>query len=177
MKASGVLTEFKVIGRRLPSPKQPHPPLYRMRIFASNYVVAKSRFWYFVSQLRKLKKSAGEIIYCGKVSEKSPQKVKNFGIWLRYDSRSGTHNMYREYRDLTTAGAVTTCYRDMGSKHRARAHSIQIMKVQAIPAKKCRRLGIKQFHNSKIKFPLPCRVLRKQHAPRFASRIPRTFFF
>lgn len=41
--------------------------------------------------------------------EKSPLRVKNFGIWLRYDSRSGTHNMYREYRDLTTAGAVTQC--------------------------------------------------------------------
>merc|ERR1712029_203591 len=23
--------------------------------------------------------------------------------WLRYDSRSGTHNMYREYRDLTVS--------------------------------------------------------------------------
>ncbi|KAL0609628.1 60S ribosomal protein L18a [Plecturocebus cupreus] len=44
-----------------------------------------------------------------KVFEKSPLRVKNFGIWLRYDSRSGTHNMYREYRDLTTAGAVTQC--------------------------------------------------------------------
>lgn len=43
------------------------------------------------------------------VFEKSPLRVKNFGIWLRYDSRSGTHNMYREYRDLTTAGAVTQC--------------------------------------------------------------------
>ena len=26
---------------------------------------------------------------------------------LRYDSRSGTHNMYREYRDTTRAGAIT----------------------------------------------------------------------
>lgn len=43
------------------------------------------------------------------VHEKTPLKVKNFGIWLRYDSRSGTHNMYREYRDLTTSGAVTQC--------------------------------------------------------------------
>jgi hypothetical protein len=43
------------------------------------------------------------------VFEKSPLRVKNFGVWLRYDSRSGTHNMYREYRDLTTAGAVTQC--------------------------------------------------------------------
>ncbi|TXL69932.1 hypothetical protein D9O29_23795, partial [Pantoea vagans] len=98
-----------------------------MRIFAPNHVVAKSRFWYFVSQLRKMKKASGETVYCGLVHEKTPLKVKNFGIWLRYDSRSGTHNMYREYRDLTTSGAVTQCYRDMGARHRARAHSIQIM--------------------------------------------------
>ena len=64
-----------------------------------------------------------------KVSEKSPTVVKNFGIWVRYDSRSGTHNMYREYRDTQTAGAVTQCYRDMGARHRARPGSIQILKV------------------------------------------------
>ena len=100
--------------------------------------------------------------------EKSPLRVKNFGIWLRYDSRSGTHNMYREYRDLTTAGAVTQCYRDMGARHRARAHSIQIMKVEEIIASK--------FHDSKIKFPLPHRVLRRQHKPRFTTKRPNTFF-
>ncbi|EDL28890.1 mCG14783, isoform CRA_f [Mus musculus] len=109
MKASGTLREYKVVGRCLPTPKCHTPPLYRMRIFAPNHVVAKSRFWYFVSQLKKMKKSSGEIVYCGQVFEKSPLRVKNFGIWLRYDSRSGTHNMYREYRDLTTAGAVTQC--------------------------------------------------------------------
>uniref|UniRef100_A0A8D1XGZ4 Large ribosomal subunit protein eL20 n=1 Tax=Sus scrofa TaxID=9823 RepID=A0A8D1XGZ4_PIG len=109
MKASGTLREYKVVGRCLPTPKCRTPPLYRMRIFAPNHVVAKSRFWYFVSQLKKMKKSSGEIVYCGQVFEKSPLRVKNFGIWLRYDSRSGTHNMYREYRDLTTAGAVTQC--------------------------------------------------------------------
>ena len=64
-----------------------------------------------------------------KVAEKSPTVVKNFGIWVRYDSRSGSHNMYREYRDTQTAGAVTQCYRDMGARHRARPGSIQILKV------------------------------------------------
>uniref|UniRef100_A0A8C6LYI0 Large ribosomal subunit protein eL20 n=1 Tax=Nothobranchius furzeri TaxID=105023 RepID=A0A8C6LYI0_NOTFU len=170
------LREYKVIGRLLPSPKNPAPPLYRMRIFAPNHVVAKSRFWYFVSQLRKMKKASGEIVYCGLVHEKTPLKVKNFGIWLRYDSRSGTHNMYREYRDLSTSGAVTQCYRDMGARHRARAHAIQIMKVQVIAANKCRRPAIKQFHDSKIKFPLPHRVLRRQHKPRFTTKRPNTFF-
>lgn len=35
--------------------------------------------------------------------------------------------MYREYRDLSVSGAVTQCYRDMGARHRARAHSIQVI--------------------------------------------------
>lgn len=72
--------------------------------------------------------------------------IKNFGVWLRYVSRSGIHNMYREYRDLTTGAAVTQCYRDMGARHRARASSIQIMRVETVEASKCRRANVKQFH-------------------------------
>uniref|UniRef100_A0A2K6QKI1 60S ribosomal protein L18a n=1 Tax=Rhinopithecus roxellana TaxID=61622 RepID=A0A2K6QKI1_RHIRO len=159
----------KVVGRCLPTPKCHTPPLYRMRIFAPNPVVAKSRFWYFVSQLKKMK-SSGETVYCGQVFEKSPLRVKNFGIWLLCDSRSG------EYRKLTTAGAVAQCYRDAGARHRTRARSIQIMKVGEIVASKCRRPAVKQFHDSKIKFPLPRRVLRRQHKPRFTTKRPNTFF-
>ncbi|XP_031224903.1 60S ribosomal protein L18a-like [Mastomys coucha] len=110
------------------------------------------------------------------VFEKSPLRVKNFGIWLRYKSRSGTHNMYWEYRDLTTTGVVTQCYQDKGARHLARAHSIQIMKVEETEAGKCRRPAVKQFHDSKIKFPLPHRVLRHQHKPCFTTKRPNTFF-
>uniref|UniRef100_A0A2K6DAT8 Large ribosomal subunit protein eL20 n=1 Tax=Macaca nemestrina TaxID=9545 RepID=A0A2K6DAT8_MACNE len=107
--------------------------------------------------LKKMKKSSGETVYCGQVFEKSPLRVKNFGIWLRCNSRGGTHNMYQEYQDLTTAGAVTQCYRDMG-----------IMKVEEIT----------QFHDSKIKFPLPHRALHqtRQYKPRFTTKRPNTFF-
>jgi large subunit ribosomal protein L18Ae len=58
----GRLTEYQVIGRRLPTPADPTPKLYRMRIFAPNEVVAKSRFWYFLRQLKKVKKANGEIV-------------------------------------------------------------------------------------------------------------------
>jgi hypothetical protein len=34
----------------------------RMRIFAPNDVVAKSRFWYYLRQLKKVKKANGEIV-------------------------------------------------------------------------------------------------------------------
>ena len=32
--------------------------------------------------------------------------MKNYGIWVRYMSRTGFHNMYKEYRDTTLNGAV-----------------------------------------------------------------------
>lgn len=47
--------------------------------------------------------------------------------------------------------------RDMGARHRARAHSIQIMKVEEIAASKCRRPAVKQFHVSE---PTLCPGLR-----------------
>ena len=89
--------EYQVVGRHLPTDAQPTPKLYRMRIFAANEVVAKSRFWYFLRKLKKVKKANGEIIGVNVISERRPLRVKNFGIWLRYDSRSGTHNMYKEF--------------------------------------------------------------------------------
>lgn len=62
------LKQYKVIGRELPTEKCPKPPLFQMRIFASEPCSAKSRFWYFASQLRKLKKTRGEIVCCHRVS-------------------------------------------------------------------------------------------------------------
>merc|ERR1712018_630405 len=175
MRASGTLREFRVIGRKLPTKDEPETPLYRMRIFAPDAVVAKSRFWYFLRQLRKFKKTTGEIVSVEEIREKKPWKIKNFGIWLRYDSRSGTHNMYREYRDLTVSAAVTQCYRDMGARHRARAHSIQIIRVEPVAAIKTRRAAVKQMHDSKIKFPLPSRV-QKSSGSMFKAKRPNTYF-
>ena len=41
----------------------------------------------------------------------------------------------------------------MAARHRARASSIQIIKVEAIPANKCRRPHVKQFHVSLSRHP------------------------
>lgn len=69
--------------------------------------------------------------------------------------------MYREYRDLTTSGAVTQCYRDMGARHRARPHSIQIMKVEEIEASKCKRPNITAFHVRKYELTIVYLILFK----------------
>ncbi|PWN51348.1 putative 60S large subunit ribosomal protein L20 [Violaceomyces palustris] len=168
-------TEFMVIGRHLPTEKEPTPKLYRMRIFAPNATVAKSRFWYFVRQLRKMKKSTGEIVAVNAILEKKPLKVKNFGIWLRYNSRSGTHNMYKEYRGLSRAEAVESMYQDMAARHRARFASIHILKVSEIEkTSDVRRPYIKQLMTPKLRFPLPHR--RSTSAGTFAAHRPSTFY-
>ena len=130
-----------------------------MRIFAPNEVVAKSRYWYFLQKLHKVKKASGEIVSVNQITEAHPTKVKNFGIWVRYDSRSGTHNMYKEVRDVTRVDAVETLYQDMAARHRARFRSIHILKVAEIEkTADVKRPYVKQFLTKDLKFPLPHRV-------------------
>ena len=40
-----VLREFHVVGRKSPTEADPSPQIFRMRIFAPDEVVARSRFW------------------------------------------------------------------------------------------------------------------------------------
>lgn len=75
---------------------------------------------YFLSKLCRVKKANGQVISCNEISEKNPTTVKNFGIWVRYQSRTGYHNMYKEFRDTTLNGAVEQLYNDMASRHRVR---------------------------------------------------------
>jgi len=41
-----------------------------MRLFAPNPVIAKSRFWYFLKKVNKVKKMSGEIVNVSEVSIK-----------------------------------------------------------------------------------------------------------
>jgi len=172
----GRFREYQVIGRKLPTDKELVPKLYRMRLFAPSEVVAKSRFWYFLKQLHKVKKATGEIVAVNEIFEKRPEQIKNFGIWLRYDSRSGTHNMYKEYREMSRTDAVESCYQDMAARHRARFRAIQIIRVAAVDSKDVRRPYIKQLLVPNLRFPLPHRVIRTQKGNRslFLANRPST---
>lgn len=63
--------------------------------------------------------------------------------------------MYKEYREVTLNDAVNHLYQEMASRHRVRVPYIQIIKTAVVPASQCKRKGVTQFHDSKIKFPLP----------------------
>ncbi|KAF3762272.1 hypothetical protein M406DRAFT_347427 [Cryphonectria parasitica EP155] len=170
------LQEYQVIGRHLPTEANPTPALYRMRIFAPNSVVAKSRYWYFMRGLKKVKKATGEIVSLNVIHEKHPLKVKNFGIWIRYDSRSGTHNMYKEYREMSRTEAVEALYQDMAARHRARFRSIHILRVVELEkSDDVKRPYIKQLLSKNLTFPLPHRVPKISNKKVFSATRPSTF--
>ena len=148
-------------------------------------------------QLHKLKKTTGEILSCREIREKNPNIVKNFGITIRYNSRSGTHNMYREYRDTTLAGAVEQMYQDMAGRHRARFHAIHIVDTQVVPCGErasklynpetdgdvppaaVKRPNTKAFATGGIKFPLVHRIQRaanKAQRSTYVAARPTTYF-
>merc|ERR1712146_680617 len=152
-KMTGMKT-YLVIGRGASKSLEDEPKLYKMKLFAPNEVVAKSRYWYFLSQIVKAKKATGEIVSVREVHEKKNNTVKNYGLFLRYDSRSGTHNMYKEFRDVTLNGAIDQMYQDMAGRHRTRKRSVYVVKAEAISAGQCKRKNVKVFHDNDIKFPL-----------------------
>merc|ERR1711898_27144 len=93
--------QYEVIGRHVPTERDPQPKAYRIKLFTKNETQARSRFWYFIRRLVKMKKANAEILSIKEIYEKKPEKVSKYGIWLRYDSRSGTTNMYKEFSALT----------------------------------------------------------------------------
>ena len=159
---------YEVVGRNRPTEKIQHPQIFKMKIFAPNKVVAISRFWYFLGKLNKSKAANGEILQVEEIFEGKNTQVKNYAINIRYNSRSGTHNMYKEYRDVSLNAAIDKMYTEMASRHRARRHSIWILNTAIIPASKLRRAAVKQFVDSHIKFRVNGRV------PRPSSKAFRT---
>lgn len=163
------IRQYVVAGRKLPSEKDPEPTIYRMRIFATNEVSAKSNFWYYIKKMCKVKRAAGEILAVEEVKEKKTNYAKTYGLLIRYDNIHGVQNMYREYRETSLCGAVGRMYQDMAGRHRAEPNLLHIVHASIIKnAEKVKRKYTVQFYNSKIAFPLlhakvrpPSRDLRR----------------
>merc|ERR1719387_3496990 len=148
-----------------------------MRLFAKNTVLAKSRFWYFMKKINKAKKSGGELLAVNELFDRGPTKVKNYGIWLRYESRTDTHNMYKEFRDVTINGAVSQLYQEMAGRYRAQPGSIQIINTAVLKPSQCRRDHVKEMHNNDMKFPVVRKVpmVSKKFRTTYKASRPMTF--
>ena len=159
-------------------PRQAHALRLRLRLLLSNSSVRLG-----------LARSRGATTACGQaltprvrlvllqIFEKTPERVKNFGIWFRYDSRTGTHNAYKEFREMALTDAINSCYQDMAGRSRAKSGAIQILKTAELKPEECKRPTVKQFHTSSIKFPLPHRIAKtpKEFKSTFKASKPTTF--
>jgi len=152
--------QYQIVGRRVPTEADPAPQVYRMKLWALDASKARSKFWYFLSRLRKVKKTNGQVIACNEIFEKDDTKVKNYGVWIRYQSRVGFHNAYKEYRETTMNAAVDALYTEMASRHRVRSHALQIIKIAEVANEDVRRESTRQFLEDDVSFPVVRKTLR-----------------
>ena len=148
-----------------------------MRVFAKNSVLAKSKFWYFLKKQRRIKKANGEILSVSQIFEKNTTAVRNYGLVVRYRSRTGIHNMYKEYRDVSVCGAVSQMYMEMSGRHRAVHDTIHVVKAITVETNELRRQKSIVISSNKAAFPktrLAYRASEKTHKSLFVSTRPNT---
>lgn len=64
------IKQYVVVGRKKPTLADPNPSIFKMKLFSTNTVLAKSRFFYFMSQLKRVKRANGEILSMQEVSNR-----------------------------------------------------------------------------------------------------------
>ena len=161
----------------MPTQNELNPGIFKMRVFAKNPVLAKSKFWYFLKRQQRIKRANGEVLSVSEIFEKNVKCVRNYGVVVRYRSRTGIHNMYKEYRDVSTCGAVSQMYMEMSGRHRAVHDTIHVVKVTTVLDKDLRRQMTQVNAGGKVKFPKTKSILRattKAGKSTFTANRPNT---
>ena len=167
---------YLVVGRHAPSEKNPNPKIYKMRIFADDAVRAKSKFWYFMKKLDKVKKASGQILAIHEIHDRDPSKVKTYGIVCTYKSKYGYHNLYKEFRSTSLNGAVAQLTSEMCGRHKAQRESLVIVRTCILKGDiehVAKRNYIKQIMKPGMKFPLLTKHIRPSPAYRKIFRPSR----
>eukprot|EP00915_Cephaloidophora_sp_WS-2016_P008583 GHVH01011826.1.p1 GENE.GHVH01011826.1~~GHVH01011826.1.p1 ORF type:complete len:126 (-),score=20.85 GHVH01011826.1:35-412(-) len=115
----------------------------------------------------KLKKTTGEIISVSVCPDVPSDFAKNYSVFARFDSRTGTHNMCKEFRDITRAGAVSHALNELNGCHRAQTRTIQIMAVNELENEQVTKNKVSQYHSDDLKFPV---TFQNQLVPKSAAR-------
>ena len=173
------IRQYIVLGRRHPSEKEPNPTVLALRVFAQNKVVAKSKFWYHMRAQQKLKSAQGQILSIHEIFEKRPNFVKTYGVVLKYQSRTGQHNMYKEFRDTSVNGAISQLYMEMSGNHRANHDTVHVIRTNVLNKKADVRRGKSiAYRDSKVRFPVVktiARASQKKFRTVFKASRPNTY--
>jgi large subunit ribosomal protein L18Ae len=112
------------------------------------------------------------------IFERRPNHVKTFGIVLRYQSRTGNHNMYKEYRDVSLNGAVSQLHAEMAGNHRASPDTISIIRTAILNKRKEIRRPRSLQYRGNVKFPIlrtTTRASNRRYHSVFRATRPNTF--
>ena len=173
--------QFLVFGRALPTDKNPNPAVIVVKVIAPNEAVARSRFWKLNKRDHKLKRSHGEVLKIQEVHDKTKTITKNFGIFLKYRSHTGVHNMFKEYRDVSMKGAIDQMYNEIAGNYKASSERVDIVKTVELKKEelKIRNPRCLQWVDTEsIQYPLWRKTARPTHvkyASHFAKRRPVIF--
>eukprot|EP00992_Anisonema_acinus_P008498 TRINITY_DN4596_c0_g1_i1.p1 TRINITY_DN4596_c0_g1~~TRINITY_DN4596_c0_g1_i1.p1 ORF type:complete len:178 (-),score=47.12 TRINITY_DN4596_c0_g1_i1:69-602(-) len=170
------LKQYEIVGRRVPTETDPRPKIYKSTLFAANHVIAKQRFWRLMRMQNRIKKSVGQILNVEQIYEKNTTTIKNYGILVRFNSKTGVMNFNKEFRDVTLCGAVQQMYADMAARHRARFFDIEVIGTTVLPPSACQRPHIKQFLKHKVRFPILHNVKKnsRKYKTKFVANRPCT---
>ena len=123
---------YLVFGRANPTEAVPEPKIVAVRVFAPNAAVARSRFWKLNKKDHKLKKANGQLLKVQEVHDNSAPKARNYGIFLKYRSHTGVTNLFKEFRDVSQAGALEQMLNEVGGNYRASNERVEVMKVTTL---------------------------------------------
>jgi|TARA_B110000305_G_C19157905_1_gene501173 large subunit ribosomal protein L18Ae len=115
----------------------------------------------------KVRKCQGEIVNVSEIFERKTSSIKNYGIVLKYKTRTDIVNMYKEYRATTLCGAVSQMYSEMAGRHSARGDSIHIIKTVVQHPNDVLRESTRQYLKTNLRFP---KFVTQKRAPTKAHR-------
>eukprot|EP00356_Strombidium_inclinatum_P011622 CAMPEP_0170483842 /NCGR_PEP_ID=MMETSP0208-20121228/3442_1 /TAXON_ID=197538 /ORGANISM="Strombidium inclinatum, Strain S3" /LENGTH=131 /DNA_ID=CAMNT_0010757025 /DNA_START=302 /DNA_END=697 /DNA_ORIENTATION=+ len=115
----------------------------------------------------KVRKCQGEIVQVSEIFERKTTSVKNYGIVLKYLTRTGVVNMYKEYRSNSLNDAVSQMYSEMAGRHSARSENIHIIKTTRLENSAVKRPQTLQFMKTSLRFP---KFTQNKRAPTAAHK-------
>merc|ERR1719342_729995 len=149
------LKQYEIVAQEIPRKKgevQEKVDLIKHTVFAKDIVQARSRFWKEMTQMVKMKKSRGKIVAERLVDDYSSDKIRNFGIHVRYKLKGKGYDAYKEFRALSLSEAVGELYADLKSRHGVKKETVQIVNAKEVSDEDVKREKVKRFCKDGIEF-------------------------
>ncbi|KAM0681671.1 60S ribosomal protein L20B [Glugoides intestinalis] len=146
--------EYRIYGCKTPSEKEPQPQLFVSTIFASNAVIAESKFFKLITNQYKIKPSNGTVVKIEEVPQDNDFVVKNYGIRFTYRTRTGLCNGYKEVRHISKALAAHSFFTEFGSKHKLKQHEFYIIEFKQLADNEVTKSRILPYVGKDVKFPI-----------------------